>query len=193
MIWGNQWSRKYILCVYPKYRMLVQFGFHEYISHRNHTMEADKKQQFRCNLKKKKNERSVCSLTMFYTKKELKCNTQTHKLGWMDRVSSSGQKSHLTSWACAPLINHVNAWTRDCNSLDLMYEMPPKIKETLNDKWVWELQERLENPHSFVKQRIRISQWSDRNISMTERWSGRNLNLRSVFMFTSPKKVGKSS
>lgn len=143
--------------------------------------------------KKTKNERSVCSLTMFYTKKELKCNTQTHKLGWMDRVSSSGQKSHLTSWACAPLINHVNAWTRDCNSLDLMYEMPPKIKETLNDKWVWELQERLENPHSFVKQRIRISQWSDRNISMTERWSGRNLNLRSVFMFTSPKKVGKST
>lgn len=38
--------------------------------------------------------------------------------------------------------------------LDLMYEMPPQIKETPNNKWVWELQERLESAHTFVRKKM---------------------------------------
>ena len=38
--------------------------------------------------------------------------------------------------------------------LDLMYEMPPSIKEIPNNKWVWFLQERLENAHQFVRTKM---------------------------------------
>ena len=40
--------------------------------------------------------------------------------------------------------------------LDLQYEMPFQIKETPSNKWVWELQERLENAHTFVRKKIHI-------------------------------------
>ena len=41
--------------------------------------------------------------------------------------------------------------------LDLQYEMPSQIKETPSNKWVWELQERLENAHAFVRNKMNKS------------------------------------
>ena len=41
--------------------------------------------------------------------------------------------------------------------LDLQYEMPSQIKESPSTKWVWELQERLENAHAFVRKKMNQS------------------------------------
>ncbi|CAG2205381.1 unnamed protein product [Mytilus edulis] len=38
--------------------------------------------------------------------------------------------------------------------LDILYEMPPSIKGIPQHKWAWELKERLEDAHSFVRQRM---------------------------------------
>lgn len=38
--------------------------------------------------------------------------------------------------------------------LDIMFEMPPVIKPVPTSKWVWELQERLETAHRFVRQHM---------------------------------------
>ena len=39
--------------------------------------------------------------------------------------------------------------------LDIMYEMPPSIKDIPAHKWAWELKERLEDSHSFVRDKIK--------------------------------------
>ena len=36
--------------------------------------------------------------------------------------------------------------------LDIVFEMPPAIKPIPTSKWVWELKERLETAHRFVRQ-----------------------------------------
>ncbi|CAC5379679.1 unnamed protein product [Mytilus coruscus] len=39
--------------------------------------------------------------------------------------------------------------------LDIMYEMPPSVKDIPAHKWAWELKEKLESSHSFVRGKIK--------------------------------------
>ncbi|CAG2241485.1 unnamed protein product [Mytilus edulis] len=39
--------------------------------------------------------------------------------------------------------------------LDIMYEMPPSVKDIPAHKWAWELKEKLEHSHSFVRGKIK--------------------------------------
>ena len=54
--------------------------------------------------------------------------------------------------------------------LDLMYEMPPAIKEIPLNVWVWKLQERLESAHALVRENTvkgmrRQKRYHDENLS----------------------------
>lgn len=54
--------------------------------------------------------------------------------------------------------------------LDICFEMPPSIKSQSTNNWVWELRERLELAHTFVRQNTGLSiyrqkQYHDRKIS----------------------------
>lgn len=77
--------------------------------------------------------------------------------------------------------------------LDLMYEMPPQIKETPNNKWVWELQERLESAHTFVRKKmsqsmVRQKHYHDRKL----KWKKFEPKER-VYVYFPRKKAGTSS
>ena len=41
--------------------------------------------------------------------------------------------------------------------LDLVYQMPPDVKTAPNNTWVWELQDRLESVHIFVREHTGMS------------------------------------
>lgn len=77
--------------------------------------------------------------------------------------------------------------------LDLMYELPPQIKETQNNIWVWELQERMENAHPFVRKRmnqsmVRQKHYHDRKL----KWKKFEPKKR-VYGYFPRKKAGTSS
>ena len=54
--------------------------------------------------------------------------------------------------------------------LDIMYEMPPSIKQIPENRWAWELKERMEEAHSFVRNKAkgemrRQKRYYDRKLS----------------------------
>lgn len=42
-------------------------------------------------------------------------------------------------------------WREDSTSLDLLYELPSGIRAVRDREWVWELREKLESAHAFVR------------------------------------------
>ena len=77
--------------------------------------------------------------------------------------------------------------------LDIMYEMPPAIKNIPQNMWVWKLQENLEMAHAKVRQNI-----SD-NMKRQKRYHDENLSFETfeagdkVYVYFPVKKVGCSS
>ena len=77
--------------------------------------------------------------------------------------------------------------------LDIMYEMPPAIKNIPQNMWVWQLQENLEMTHAKVRQNI-----SD-NMKRQKRYHDENLSFETfeardkVYVYFPVKKVGCSS
>ncbi len=77
--------------------------------------------------------------------------------------------------------------------LDMLYEMPPSIAPIPVNKWVWELKERLEKAHTFVRQNTgqsmqRQKKYRDRKLSYEVFEPGNN-----VYVYFPVKKVGCSS
>lgn len=77
--------------------------------------------------------------------------------------------------------------------LDIMYEMPPSITPVPISRWVWELRERLETAHMFVRQNIgesmkRQKTYRDGRLSYGIFEHGDN-----VYVYFPVKKVGHSS
>lgn len=77
--------------------------------------------------------------------------------------------------------------------LDLMYELPGDLKITPRNQWVWELQERLEEAHSIVRENTkqamcRQKTYHDRKLSF-EKFSPGDI----VFVYFPVKKVGRSA
>ncbi len=77
--------------------------------------------------------------------------------------------------------------------LDILYEMPPPITPLPANKWVWELKERLETAHRFVRQNtgqamLRQKRYRDRQLSYETFQPGDN-----VYVYFPVKKVGLSS
>ncbi|CAG2212114.1 unnamed protein product [Mytilus edulis] len=76
--------------------------------------------------------------------------------------------------------------------LDILYEMPPSIKGIPQHKWAWELKERLEDAHSFVRQRMpgemrRQKRYHDLKLSYESFRSGDQ-----VYVYFPVRKTGKS-
>ena len=77
--------------------------------------------------------------------------------------------------------------------LDIMYEMPPAIKNIPQNMWVWQFQENLEMAHAKVRQNI-----SD-NMKRQKRYHDENLSFETfeagdkVYVYFPVKKVGCSS
>lgn len=77
--------------------------------------------------------------------------------------------------------------------LDLMYELPGDLKITPRNQWVWELQVRLEEAHSIVRENTkqamcRQKTYHDRKLSF-EKFSLGDI----VFVYFPVKKVGRSA
>ena len=77
--------------------------------------------------------------------------------------------------------------------LDLMYEMPPPMREIPANQWVWELKERLERIHGFVRDHTgrsmnRQKKYRDRKIAYEQFVTGDR-----VYVFFPVTKVGTSS
>ncbi|CAG2249606.1 unnamed protein product [Mytilus edulis] len=76
--------------------------------------------------------------------------------------------------------------------VDIMYELPREVKSIPANKWVWELQERMEDAHQFVqnhvnKEMLRQKQYHDKHLS----WNKFNKNDK-VFVFFPVRKLGQS-
>ena len=77
--------------------------------------------------------------------------------------------------------------------LDIMYEMPPAIKNIPQNMWVWQLQENLEMAHAKVRQNISV------NMKRQKRYHDENLSFETfeagdkVYVYFPVKKVGCSS
>ena len=76
--------------------------------------------------------------------------------------------------------------------LDLMFEMPQAIKTIPSNEWVWQLQEKLETAHRFVREN------TGRNMHRQKRYHDENLSYETfevgdkVYVFFAVKKVGCS-
>ncbi|CAC5410712.1 unnamed protein product [Mytilus coruscus] len=56
--------------------------------------------------------------------------------------------------------------------VDIMYELPREVKSIPANKWVWELQERMEDAHQFVqnhvnREMLRQKQYHDKHLNVT--------------------------
>ena len=77
--------------------------------------------------------------------------------------------------------------------LDLIYDMPSSIKSTPSSQWVWELQDRLESAHRFVRE------YTGRSIGRQKRYHDTKLSFEKlvrddkVYVYFPVKKVGTSS
>ena len=58
--------------------------------------------------------------------------------------------------------------------LDIVFEMPANLKAIPNNQWVWELQERLENAHTFVREQ------TGKSINRQKRYHDRNLSFDTI-------------
>ncbi|CAC5410678.1 unnamed protein product [Mytilus coruscus] len=81
---------------------------------------------------------------------------------------------------------------RSSYSVDIMYELPREVKSIPANKWVWELQERMEDAHQFVQTHVnremrRQKQYHDKHLS----WNTFNKNDK-VFVFFPVRKLGQS-
>ena len=79
-----------------------------------------------------------------------------------------------------------------CTPLDILYEVPSSIKPTPQDKWVWELQERLENAHKIVRvstnqEMVRQKHYHDKKLN----WGKFNKN-DDVYVYFPRRKPGQS-
>ena len=56
--------------------------------------------------------------------------------------------------------------------LDLVYQMPPNVKTAPSNTWVWELQDRLESVHTFVREHTGMSMQRQKKVQlyMTKGW-----------------------
>ena len=77
--------------------------------------------------------------------------------------------------------------------LDLMFEIPPPVKQIPNHQWVWELQERIESAHAIVRQYTQQSMHRQKLIHDT-RISYERFNIGDqVLVFFPVKKICTSS
>ena len=77
--------------------------------------------------------------------------------------------------------------------LDIMFEMPPPVKNIPHNDWVWKLQEKLESAHKLVRQN------TERGMKRQKRYHDDSLSYETfevgdkVYVFFAVKKVGCSS
>ena len=76
--------------------------------------------------------------------------------------------------------------------LDLVYQMPPNVKTAPSNTWVWELQDRLESVHTFVREHTGMSVQRQKKV-YDKRLAFENFNVGdNVYVLFPVKKTGQS-
>ena len=76
--------------------------------------------------------------------------------------------------------------------LDLVYQMPHNVKTAPSNTWVWELQDRLESVHAFVREHTGMSVQRQKKV-YDKRLAFENFNVgENVYVLLPVKKTGQS-
>ena len=123
----------------------------------------------------------------------LKAYVNEHQTDWDDHlpfVTMAYRSVEHKTTGCSP--NYLMLGREVQTPLDIMYELPSSVKNNPENRWVWELKEKMEATHKLVRENIagamlRQKSLHDRNVS----WRSFK-NDDGVYVFFPRHKVGQS-
>ncbi|MCG8034850.1 MAG: hypothetical protein JAZ03_22125, partial [Candidatus Thiodiazotropha taylori] len=77
--------------------------------------------------------------------------------------------------------------------IDIMFEMPPSVKPVPVNQWVWQLRERLETAHTYVRQTTGESMHRQKKVRDRKQYYEVFKPGDNTYVYFPVKKVGHSS